>query len=53
MDIGRINQHGKITISLGRGNVATLKGDCDETGTDTTGGVYAAAPISFDGGGWS
>ena len=24
---GTINQHGKITISLGTGNVATLKGD--------------------------
>ena len=32
---GTINQHGKITISLGTGNVATLKGDLDETGTDT------------------
>ena len=29
---GTINQHGKITISLGTGNVATLKGDLDETG---------------------
>ena len=27
---GTINQHGKITISLGTGNVATLKGDLDE-----------------------
>ena len=34
---GTINQHGKITISLGTGNVATLKGDLDETDTDTAG----------------
>ena len=38
---GTINQHGKITISLGTGNVATLKGGLDETGTDTTGIVCA------------
>ena len=50
MDVAGINQHGKITISLGTGDVATLKGDWDETSTDTTGIVYAAAPISFDGG---
>ena len=51
MDItGTINQHGKITISLGTGNVATLKGDLDETGTDTTGIVCATDPLSSDGG---
>ena len=45
-----INQHGKITISLGTGNVATLKGDLDETGTDTAGIVCATDPLSSDGG---
>lgn len=51
MDIvGTINQHGKITISLGIGNVATLKGDLDETGSDTTGIVCTTDPLSFDGG---
>ena len=33
MDVAGINQHGKITISLGTGDVATLKGDWDETST--------------------
>ena len=47
---GTINQHGKITISLGTGNVATLKGDLDETGTDTAGIVCATDPLSSDGG---
>ena len=47
---GTINQHGKITISLGIGNVATLKGALDETGTDTTGIVCATDPLSSDGG---
>ena len=51
MDItGTINQHGKITISLRIGNVATLKGDLDETGTDTIGIVCAADSLSSDGG---
>lgn len=48
---GTINQHGKITISLGTGNVATLKGGLDETGTDTT-GIYETgachAPVISD-----
>ena len=47
---GTITQHGKITISLGTGNVATLKGGLDETGTDTTGIVCAVDPLSSDGG---
>ena len=47
---GIIIQHGKITISLGTGNVATLKGALDETGTDTTGIVCATDPLSSDGG---
>ena len=47
---GTINQHGKITISLGTGNVATLKGDSDEAGTDTAGIVCATDPLSSDGG---
>ena len=47
MDIvGTINQHGKITISLGTGNVATLKGDLDETGSDTAGIIHIIAPLS-------
>lgn len=51
MDIARtISQHGKITISSGTGNVATLKGDLDETDTDTTGIVCATDPLSSDGG---
>ena len=51
MDVaGIINQHGKIAISLGIGNVATLKGDLNETGTDTTGIVCAVDPLSSDGG---
>lgn len=45
MDIvGTINQHGKITISLGTGNVATLKGDFDEAGSDTAGIIHIIAP---------
>ena len=47
---GIINQHGKITISLRIGNVATLKGDLDETGTDTTVIVCAVDSLSSDGG---
>ena len=47
---GTINQHGKITISLGTGNVATLKGDLDETGTDTAEIVCATDSLSSDGG---
>lgn len=47
---GTINQHGKITISLGTGNVATLKGGLDETGSDTTGIVCTTDPLSSDGG---
>ena len=51
MDIaGTINQHGKITISLRIGNVATLKGELDETGTDTAGIVCTTDPLSSDGG---
>ena len=51
MDIvGTINQHGKITISLGTGNVATLKGDLDETGSDTAGIIHIIAPLSSNGG---
>ena len=49
---GTINQHGKITISLGTGNVATLKGDLDETGTDTAEIVCATDSLSSDGGDW-
>ena len=46
MDVaGIINQHGKIAISLGIGNVATLKGDLNETGTDTTGIVSGDHPV--------
>ena len=47
---GTIIQHGKITISLGSGNVATLKGGLNETGTDITGIVCTTDPLSFDGG---
>lgn len=50
MDIVRtINRHGKITISLGTGNVATLKGDFDEIGSDTAGIVCATDSLSSDG----
>ena len=47
---GTITQHGKIAISLRTGNVAILKGDLDETGTDTTGIVCATDLLSSDGG---
>ena len=47
---GTINQHGKITISLGTGNVATLKGVLAETGTDTAEIVCATDSLSSDGG---
>ena len=47
---GTINQRGKITISLGTGNVAILKGDLDEAGSDTAGIIRIIAPLSFDGG---
>ena len=47
---GTISQHGKITISLRIGNVATLKGDLDEAGSDTAGIIHIIAPLSSDGG---
>ena len=51
LDVARIKmEDGKITISLGTGNVATLKGVLDETGTDTAGIVCAVDPLSSDGG---
>ena len=40
---GTISQHGKITISLRIGNVATLKGDLDEAGSDTAGIIHIIA----------
>ena len=47
---GTISQHGKIIISLRIGNVATLKGDLDEAGSDTAGIIHIIAPLSSDGG---
>lgn len=44
-----VNEDGKITISLGTGNLATLKGVRFEKYTDTSRLVYSIGTVSSDG----